>query len=112
MPSSSAVPAAPAPVPAPAGENANPAPSAQLNRLDVQRGMSAVALQVKGCAMGQTGAIVTLRVVIGKDGNVLSAVPAGQFAGTPIGECAARVVSNARFRQSADNLTVSYPFKL
>ncbi|MDJ0763535.1 MAG: GYF domain-containing protein [Myxococcota bacterium] len=84
---------------------------ASLDRADVQKGMNGVAGRVKQCGQGSQGT-VTLKVVIGSTGRVISAVATGPFAGTPVGSCAARAVRGARFPKSQQNLTVRYPFKL
>ncbi len=82
-----------------------------LDRSDVQKGMSRVAGRVKRCGQGKKGSI-TLKVVIGSNGKVVSANPSGSFSGSPVGTCAARAVKSARFPKSQKSLTVSYPFKL
>lgn len=82
-----------------------------LDRNDVQNGMNSVANGVKACGQGQSGT-VTLKVVIGRTGRVMSANATGPFAGTPVGSCAARAVRSARFPASDANLTVHYPFRL
>ncbi len=82
-----------------------------LDRGDVQKGMGGVAGRVKRCGQGKRGT-VTLKVVIGRTGRVISANAAGPFAGTPVGSCAARAVRAAKFPKSQNNLTVRYPFKL
>jgi predicted Zn finger-like uncharacterized protein len=84
---------------------------AKLSRSDVQKGMNSVARRVKNCSQGQSGTI-TLKVVIGSSGRVVSATPTGTFAGTPIGSCAVRAVKSARFPKSSSSLTVKYPFRL
>jgi membrane protein involved in colicin uptake len=83
---------------------------AKLSRSDVQKGMNSVARRVKNCGQGKSGTI-TLKVVIGSSGRVVSATPTGAFAGTPIGSCAVRAVKSARFPKAASSLTVKYPFK-
>lgn len=82
-----------------------------LDRSDVLAGMNSVAAIVKQCAQGQEGT-VTVEVVIGPAGRVVSANPKGTFAGTPVGACAARAVRAARFPTSKKSITVTYPFKL
>jgi hypothetical protein len=84
---------------------------AKLSRSDVQKGMNSVAGRVKNCGQGKSGTI-TLKVVIGSSGRVVSATPTGTFAGTPIGSCAVRAVKSARFPKSSSSLTVKYPFRL
>jgi predicted Zn finger-like uncharacterized protein len=84
---------------------------AKLSRSDVQKGMNSVAGRVKNCGQGKSGTI-TLKVVIGSSGRVVSATPTGAFAGTPIGSCAVRAVKSARFPKAASSLTVKYPFRL
>ena len=84
---------------------------ASLDRSDVQTGMKGVEGRVRQCGQGQTGT-VTVKAVIGGTGRVISAVATGSFAGTPVGQCAARAVRSARFPKSQKNLTVRYPFKL
>jgi predicted Zn finger-like uncharacterized protein len=84
---------------------------ASLDRGDVQKGMGSVAGAVKRCSQGQHGT-VTLQVVIGTTGRVSSANPTGAFAGTPVGNCAARAVRRAKFPRSKKTLKVKYPFKL
>ncbi|MCP4602032.1 MAG: hypothetical protein GY847_16205 [Proteobacteria bacterium] len=83
----------------------------KLDRNDVQRGMGAVSRRVKACARGQRGT-VTMKVIIGKTGRVISAAATGPFAGTPAGSCAARAVRTAKFPKTKKNLTVRYPFRL
>jgi hypothetical protein len=82
-----------------------------LDREDVQKGLNAVAGKVKACGNGQ-GGMVTLKVVIGSSGNVLSAQPTGAHSGTHVGTCAAKVVKTAKFPKSQSSTTVSYPFRL
>ncbi len=84
---------------------------AKLSRSDVQKGMNSVARRVKNCGQGKSGTI-TLKVVIGSSGRVVSATPTGAFAGTPIGSCAVRAVKSARFPRTSSSLTVKYPFRL
>lgn len=84
---------------------------ANLDRNDVQSGMASVAGRVKNCGQGASGT-VTLKIVIGRTGRVMSANATGPFAGTPVGACAARAVQTAKFPQTQNNLTVRYPFKL
>lgn len=98
-------------------KKAQPSPSAgsntskTLTRSDVQSGMNGVASRVKACGQGKTGT-VTLKVVIGRTGRVMSANPTGPYAGTTVGSCAARAVRGAKFPVTDSNLTVRYPFKL
>jgi hypothetical protein len=67
---------------------------------------------VAACGQGQPGT-VAVRVVIGNDGRVLDARATGEFAGTPIGQCASRALLSARFpRFSNPKLVVTYPFKV
>ena len=93
------------------GSGLGPAPKASLSRSDVQNGMSAVAPAVKSCGQGKGGTI-TMNITIGKTGRVSSASATGAFAGTPVGNCAARAVRRAKFPSSQQNLNVKYPFKL
>jgi hypothetical protein len=83
---------------------------AGLDRSDVVKGMKGVSSAVKRCGQGSHGK-VTLKIIIGSTGRVQSATPTGEFAGTPIGTCAARAVRKASFPRSQKNLTVTYPFK-
>ncbi|MCP4604062.1 MAG: DUF4339 domain-containing protein [Proteobacteria bacterium] len=82
-----------------------------LDRADVQKGMNGVAGRVRQCAQGQRGT-VTLKVIIGRTGRVISANATGPYAGTPVGSCSARAVRAAKFPKTQNNLTVRYPFKL
>jgi hypothetical protein len=85
---------------------------ATLDRAAVQSGMSAAVDRVAACGQGQPGT-VAVRVVIGNDGRVLDARATGEFAGTPVGQCAARALLTARFpRFSNPKLVVTYPFKV
>ncbi|MCU0661539.1 MAG: zinc-ribbon domain-containing protein [Myxococcota bacterium] len=110
----------------PAAEPAKPAEPAQpakpdagggggakdsLDRVDVQTGMNSVAAAVKQCGQGEQGT-VTVQVVIGTTGRVVTAEPTGSYGGTPVGACVARAVRNARFPASKNNMSVRYPFKL
>ncbi len=95
----------------PSGSSKSGGVKKSLNRGDVQKGMKGVAGRVKRCGKGKKGTM-TLKVVIGRTGRVISANPTGTFAGTPEGSCAARAVRSAKFPASQSNLTVSYPFKL
>ncbi len=81
-----------------------------LERADVQKGMSQVAGKVKACGGGP--GTVTIKVIIGDTGRVISATATGSYAGTPVGNCAAKAVKKAKFPKSQKNLTVRYPFKL
>ncbi len=94
-----------------AGGGLAPTPKDSLAREDVQRGMEAVASAVKSCGQGRGGTI-TMNVVIGTTGRVTSAAATGNFAGTPIGTCAANAVRRAKFPASKQSLNVKYPFKL
>ncbi|MDD5308280.1 MAG: hypothetical protein PHU25_13235 [Deltaproteobacteria bacterium] len=83
-----------------------------LERADVQAGMAGVADRVANCGQGQAGT-VSIRVIIGNDGRVLDARATGEFAGTPIGQCAARTLLAAKFpRFTNPKLIVTYPFKI
>ncbi len=82
-----------------------------LDRSDVQKGMNSVAGRIKQCGQGQRGT-VTLKIVVGRTGRVISVNATGPFAGTPVGSCAARAARAARFPKTQNNLTVRYPFKL
>ncbi|MDJ0764643.1 MAG: hypothetical protein QNJ97_16815 [Myxococcota bacterium] len=95
----------------PGGNGTTQARKKVLDRSDVQAGMRSVAARVRQCAKEKRGTI-TLKVVIGPTGRVITAVATGPFAGTPVGTCAAKAVRSARFPKSDQNLTIRYPFKL
>jgi hypothetical protein len=81
----------------------------RLSRDAVQAGMRRVAKRVKKCAKKETRPIV-ISVTIGKNGRVTNAAASGSFAGTDIGECAARVVRTAKFPLAKQAITLKYPF--
>ena len=84
-----------------------------LNRAQVQGGMNRVAAAVRRCGAGQSGTVMVNVVISGSTGRVTSANVTGNFAGTPVGSCAARAVRGAsfpRFQQSS--LSVRYPFQV
>ena len=107
----------PAKAAAPAAEPAAPAGGdssipQKLNRGQVSSGMNRVSGRVARCGNGTTGRVTVDVVISGSTGRVSSVNVSGQFAGTPIGSCAARAVRGARFPRFRDpSLTVrGYPF--
>jgi TonB family protein len=82
----------------------------RLTRPQVKVGMQAVAAKVQRCGQGK-GGTVNLKVTIAPSGRVTKAMVAGHHAGTPAGTCAARAVRRAKFPQTKNKLTVTYPFR-
>jgi hypothetical protein len=69
--------------------------------------------EVRMCAEGADGVVSTRLVVDGDTGRVTSATVSGDFAGTAIGSCAARVVRTARFpRFSRERFEIAFPYSL
>jgi hypothetical protein len=83
-----------------------------LSTSQVVNVMSAIAGRVRRCGDGTPGT-VTVNVTIASSGRVTASTVTGDFAGTPVGSCAARTVRAATFppfRQPS--MSVRYPFPL
>ena len=75
-------------------------------------GMNAVKDKVAACfAQYKVPGTVMLRVSIGRDGTVTSAVATGPFADTPTGDCVGSAARTATFPPS-DGLSTPFPFVL
>jgi predicted Zn finger-like uncharacterized protein len=84
----------------------------KLDRGAVRSGMNRVAGRVARCGNGQAGRVTVDVVIEGSSGRVTDVTVTGEFAGTPVGSCAARAIRGARFSRFRDaSLTVrGYPF--
>jgi hypothetical protein len=82
-----------------------------LSRPDIQKGMQAVAQQVKQCGNGNGGLLV-VSVSIVPSGKVSQALVTGAFATGEVGKCAAEAVRSARFPASERNTSIKYTFQL
>ncbi len=85
------------------------------SRAQIKRAMSAVAPAVKQCGSGDRGRVHIKLAVSGATGRVIDAHPAesGDFAGTPVGLCAARKARLARLPKFAvSRMVIKYPFDL
>jgi hypothetical protein len=103
---SPATPSPPAPPPAVAG-SAEP-----LSKAAVIGGMDAVKPAVMRCSdRFRVRGVVTVNVVIERDGSVGRAAAVGSFVGTPTGACVEAAVKSARFPPS-QGLTTPYPYRL
>ena len=92
---------------------ADPSLPARPSRSQVQAGMNKVAPRVRRCGNGTTGTVMVNVVISGSSGRVTGANVSGQFAGTPVGSCAARAVRGATFpRFSQSSFSVRYPFQV
>jgi len=87
---------------------------AQLSKNQVIAGMSRVAGRVARCGAGQAGTVTMDVVINGATGRVASVNVGGQFAGTPVGSCAARAVRAATFPRFTESpLTIrGYSFQV
>jgi hypothetical protein len=85
----------------------------KLTRAEIAQGMKKVIPAVTKCGdkHGVTGVSIAVRVSIAK-GAVAGAEASGDHAGTPVGNCVAGAVKNARFPEHREPLTVMYPFRL
>jgi outer membrane biosynthesis protein TonB len=86
-----------------------PTPSTQ----DIARALGSVQFAIRGCAMGQTGA-VTAALSIRSDGRVTSAQIIGApFAGTPAGRCMEGALRSAHFTPFKQAIfSVRYPLSV
>jgi hypothetical protein len=86
---------------------------ATLSRAEVSAGLGRVGKRVQQkCGKDRDG-VVTVQIVIGRNGRVARARPVGAQAGTGTGKCVARAARKARFpRFSGQPITVKYPFRL
>jgi hypothetical protein len=83
------------------------------SRDQVKAAMDAIAPQVRKCGGEPGGRVVVSFAVSGATGRVVSAEPAGDASGTPLGLCAARAVKLAKFPHfKQDRLPIKYPFDL
>ena len=85
-----------------------------LERADVTDGLAAVADAVQRCAaVDGTRGTVTVKFVVGPDGQVRSSSATGEHARSKTGACVASAVTRARFpRFEGDPVTINYPFSL
>jgi predicted RNA-binding Zn-ribbon protein involved in translation (DUF1610 family) len=75
--------------------------------------MSGLSSRVRNCSDGATGTITVDVTVSGPTGRVTAATVTGQFTGTPVGSCAARLVRSARFPQFRQpSFSFRYPFPI
>lgn len=93
-----------------------PAPTAGLpplpSREQIQSGIEGMRATLQSCA-GAAHGTTTARLTILGTGRVASATIEGAFAGTAQGSCMARALRTAAFpRFAAENLQVTYPFRL
>jgi outer membrane biosynthesis protein TonB len=85
-----------------------------LERADVTDGLAAVADAVQRCAaVDGTRGTVTVKFVVGPDGQVRSSSATGDHARSKTGACVSSAVTRARFpRFEGDPVTINYPFSL
>ncbi|MCP4605233.1 MAG: hypothetical protein GY847_32735 [Proteobacteria bacterium] len=89
--------------------------SERPTREQVELAMDAIAPAIKQCGKGDSGRIHIKFAFSGATGRVIDAHPAssGDFAGTPIGLCAARKARLAKLpRFSKSRVVIKYPFSL
>lgn len=86
----------------------------QLDRSDVLAGMKAVTPKATACYQQyHVPGIAMVSVVIAKSGKVQSASVGGALAGTPTGDCVAKAVKTASFKQfKGAPMSIQYPFQL
>ena len=84
-------------------------PAGKRTRAKVKQVMERITPSVRACA-AKTHGMVIVSAEIAQDGQVAKAMAIGAYAGTPIGECAARVVKRTRFPMSDKSTSVKYPF--
>lgn len=98
--------------PSPAADGAAAEFPATLTSQQVLAVMNGLAPRIRRCGDGTPGT-VHVDVTISGSGRVTSALVTGQFAGTPIGSCAARTVRAARFPQFGQpSMTVRFPYPI
>jgi hypothetical protein len=85
----------------------------KLSSIQVHACMFALRPEMAPCVKGPRTE-VTLKVIIGSDGSVVSVFPIGDTADTPAAKCAAEVVGPASFPQfsGTDQQIIKYPFTL
>jgi hypothetical protein len=94
------------------GQRLLPGASVSPGRAAVLSAVQGVEAAVRACGSDQHG-VVTIRFVVAPSGRVTNATVIGPFAGTPTGNCVARVVRGARFPPfSGDRMAITYPFQL
>jgi hypothetical protein len=72
--------------------------------------MRSISSAVRACGNGTAGS-VPVTMVFASSGRVTTATAGGQFAGSPIGSCAAQRARSAQLPPfSNSTFTVTYPF--
>jgi predicted Zn finger-like uncharacterized protein len=86
----------------------------RLSRAQIVKGMRAVKPRVQRCYdRYKVPGLADVRLKIGNDGRVRSAVVKGLFTGTPTGSCVSSAVKTARFpRFKVASMSITYPFML
>jgi predicted Zn finger-like uncharacterized protein len=86
----------------------------QLDKGAIVGGMNRIKGRVAGCYdQYKVPGLVNVSTTIAGSGHVSNATVSGSFAGTPTGECVARVVKGASFpRFKGSPQTITYPFIL
>jgi len=93
---------APEPPPSPHGPG--------LTSAEILTAMKKVEPEVRACARPvDIGKFVIVRVRIGTDGSVTTAVATGRFGGTPVGACVEEAMKMIRFRENP-GMELPYPF--
>jgi len=89
---------------------AEPAAGPPLTRDEITAGMRDAETVAKACgrAAGARGSIV-VRMIVSKNGAVVTAIVTGPLAGSPFGMCVERAVKSVRFRRN-QGLSLNYPF--
>jgi len=82
----------------------------RLTAAQLEAGRSRVAARVRACSAGATGQVQLTVVISGPTGRVTSAQVTDEFAGTPVGECAARAAREEQFPRFRErSMTISFP---
>ncbi len=83
-----------------------------VSREDIQNGIKAILPRVAACFDEHpTDETVYVKLVIGPDGGVTSAIVDGDLSAEPIAACVTAAVKSARFPRAANPTSVRYPFR-
>lgn len=79
-------------------------------RYEVKQTMERITPSVRACAKKGKHGLVAVSVEIDQNGRVVKSTALGGYAGTAMGECAAKVVGRTRFPESDKAITVKHSF--
>lgn len=79
-------------------------------RFEMKQTMERITPSVRACAKKKKHGLVTISVEIDPSGQVLKSAALGGYAGTAMGECAAKVVGRTRFPESEKAITIKHAF--